>query len=117
MKPTNHIQAPFLPELPVLSVEPIEAATKTACQMTSDITRETARFVSIRLQRYADFELSLARSSGWMEPMECFMEFSRQTMLDYTREMERMPYFFGHMSEGALLDMEIESAGPNAPLE
>ena len=107
MRHHGEVLAPALPNLPVMTPsEPVEAATRTACQLTSELTRETARFLSLRLQRYADLELRLARSSGPMAPMDVFMDFSHQTMLDYTRELERLPFLWSRMSEDALLAMD-----------
>ncbi len=116
MQHNGEILASVLPAIPVMPQrDPIDAATRTACQVTSELTRESARFLSIRLQRYADLELGLARSSRWMDPMSCFMEFSRLTFLDYTRELERAPFLLGRISEEAMLAMESQTARARAP--
>lgn len=93
-----------------------DALSRSAYHASSEMMREGARFVGLRLQRYAELELALMRSPNIFASWSCMIEFQRLSMLDYTREMDRMPGVIGKMSDDALLAMESERTAEPAPV-
>ena len=104
---------------PTLAVPPrgaADAATRSAFEASSELWRESARFMSVRLQRYADLQAALMRNPNPIGSWACFAEFSRLTMEDYAKEMQAVPAMFGDISENTLLNLETGSATHVAPV-
>jgi len=100
---------------PVRPLAASGATTRMMFHMMSEWTRESAHFVGLRMERYADLQMALARCTTPLGTFDCMMNFAKQSMDDYSREAERCPKLLSRMSEEALVDLEAELQPEKAP--
>lgn len=94
---------------------PAGATARTMFHLMSELTRESAHFVGLRMERYADLQMSLARCTTPMAGYERMMDFYKQTLEDYAHEAERAPALLGRIHEEALVDLEAQLDPAKAP--
>lgn len=100
---------------PAQRCAPAGAATRMMFHLMSEWTRESAHFIGMRMERYADLQMALARCATPMSSVDCMTEFARQSFTDYAKEAEKCPELLSRMSEEAMVDLEAQLQPEKAP--